>query len=72
MAQKGELPRIAFIWPTADEPRTVKVTPTNEKATIYRNIGIDGVTTSTISQIPKSRVAITPCGDESGAEKNGL
>ncbi len=66
-AQRGELPRVALVWPESEQWRGVKAKPspqTTGSATVYRNIGVDGVTTSTIPTTYKSPAVISPCGDE--------
>ncbi len=50
-AQRGELPRVALVWPESEPWRGVKARPSPQatgSVTVYRNIGVDGVTTSTI------------------------
>lgn len=67
-AQRGELPRVALVWPESEPWRGVKARPLLQAtgdATVYRNLGVDGVTTSTIPRTFKSPAAISPCGDES-------
>ena len=68
-AQKGELPRVALVWPESEPWRGVKARPSapaSGSVTVYRNIGVDGVTTSTIPRTYNASPAvISPCGDES-------
>jgi hypothetical protein len=67
-AQKGELPRVTLVWPEADAERLAKTAPaaqTTASVTIYRNIGIDGITTSTVPRIFKRPPALSPCDEES-------
>jgi hypothetical protein len=67
-AQRGELPRVALVWPESEPWRAVKATPSPQgthSVTVYRNFGVDGVTTSSIPRILKSPAAISPCGEES-------
>ena len=66
-AQRGDLPRIALVWPESEPWRGVKAKPSPQapgSVTVYRNIGVDGVTTSTIPRTYKSSTVISPCGDE--------
>jgi hypothetical protein len=67
-AQRGELPRVALIWPESEPWRRFKATPSpqgTQGVTVYRNIGVDGVTTSSIPRTFKSPGVISPCGEES-------
>jgi hypothetical protein len=68
-AQRGDLPRVALVWPESEPWRGVKARPSppaTGSVTVYRNIGVDGVTTSTIPRTyNKSPAVISPCGDES-------
>ncbi len=67
-AQRGDLPRIALVWPESEPWRGVKAKPSPQapgSVTVYRNIGVDGVTTSTIPRTYKSPAVIVPCGEES-------
>jgi hypothetical protein len=67
-AQRGDLPRVALVWPESEPWRGVKARPSppaTGSVTVYRNIGVDGVTTSTIPRTYKSPAVISPCGDES-------
>ncbi len=70
LARRGELPKVTLVWPDSEERRLAKAAPSasappGETVTIYRNIDIDGVITSTIPRINvKSANPIEPCGDE--------
>jgi hypothetical protein len=67
LAQRGELPRVTLVWPESDAQRLAKTAPfplPNAGVTTYRNIGIDGVTTSTIPRTFKSPSVLSPCGEE--------
>ena len=68
-AQRGDLPRVALVWPESEPWRGVKARPSppaTGSVTVYRNIGVDGVTTSTIPRTYNASPAvISPCGDES-------
>jgi hypothetical protein len=67
-AQRGDLPRVALVWPESEPWRGVKARLSPQaagSATVYRNIGVDGVTTSTIPTIYKRPAVISPCGDGS-------
>lgn len=64
-AQNGELPKITLVWPESESARTNKSTPPPEAGagvTLYRNIGIDGVTTSTIPRTFRTPATLSPCG----------
>jgi hypothetical protein len=66
-AQKGELPRVALVWPESEPWRRVKTTRSPQETgsvTVYRNLGVDGVTTSTIPRTYKNPAVISPCGEE--------
>jgi hypothetical protein len=67
-AQRGELPRVALVWPESEPWRGLKAGPSAQatgSVTVYRNIGVDGVTTSTIPRTVRSTAVISPCGEES-------
>ncbi len=67
-AQKGGLPRIALVWPESESWRRAKTAPSPQgtgSVTVYRNVGVDGVTTSTIPRTYRSPAVISPCGEES-------
>lgn len=67
-AQKGGLPRVQLVWPESEPWREVKTAPSlqaTSSVTVYRNIGLDGVTTSTIPRTYRRPPVISPCGDES-------
>lgn len=66
-AQRGVLPRVALVWPESEPWRAIKARPSQAtgSVTVYRNIGVDGVTTSSIPRTYKNPEAISPCGEES-------
>jgi len=67
-AQRGELPRIELVWPESEPWRGVKAMPSPQGThgvTVYRNIRVDGVTTSTIPRTYRGAAVISPCGEES-------
>jgi len=66
ITRNGELPRLTLVWSESDAQRLAKAAPSPQSSrsvTTYRNIGIDGVTTSTIPRTFKDRGAFSPCGE---------
>lgn len=63
MAEKGELPSIALVYPEQSLKRLAKSAPApqpGQSMTIVRSIGVDGTTTATI---PSPNKAASPCGE---------
>jgi hypothetical protein len=57
-----------LVWPESEPWRGVKARPSPQatgSVTVYRNIGVDGVTTSTIPRTYTNPAVISPCGEES-------
>ncbi|HXY57721.1 MAG TPA: hypothetical protein VEH76_03990 [Methylocystis sp.] len=68
-AERGQLPHLAVVWPQ-DAARGKSATLVS---TTIRSVGVDGVTTSTITTSKPPRVqaqALSPCG-EADALRNG-
>ena len=67
MAQKGELPKITLEWPDSKMQQLARSAPPAQlpaSGTIYRNIGIDGVTTSSIPRVYQGPGVVSPCGED--------
>ncbi len=65
LAQRGGLPRITLVWPDAEMQRLAKSAPPAQAGggfTVYRDIGVDGMTTSAIPRIVNGAGPLTPCG----------
>jgi hypothetical protein len=65
LVQRGVLPRVTLAWSDAEMRRLAKGVPTAQRsATVYRDMGVDGVVTSTIPRAPGGANPLAPCGDE--------
>lgn len=68
LGQRGDLPKVTLVWPDSDELRLARAAPSPQpdaQFTIYRTVGVDGVTTSSIPGTKvESRPVIEPCGEQ--------
>jgi hypothetical protein len=64
-AQRRGLPKIAVVWPEAAPQRSVKSGDALQPGgvTIYRSVGLDGETTTTIPRVMRSAGPTTPYAD---------